>query len=63
MLSMASKGKGPAGTLGEAAIAHFGKAPETLEHEERMFDLRTLDLRRFPFVGLGQRSAFRLACW
>ena len=54
------QGKGPVGILGEAAIAHLGKAPETLEHEERMFDLGAhtglAPVRRF--VGLGQRPVF-----
>ena len=39
------QGKGPVGILGEAAIAHFGKAPETLEHEERML-LLVLNFRK-----------------
>ena len=49
-------GKGAVGILGQAAIAHLGKAPETFEGEEWMLDLGAhtglASIRRF--VGLGQ---------
>ena len=51
-------GEGPVGVLGEAAITHLGKAPETLARQERMFDLGT-DAGLAPvrgFIGLGQRT-------
>ena len=51
-------GEGPVGVLGEAAITHLGKAPETFERQEGMLDLGT-NTGLAPvrcFVGLGQRT-------
>src|SRR5664280_3181109 len=35
------QGECPVGILGQAAIAHLGKAPETLEDQEGVFNLST----------------------
>ena len=50
-------GKSPVGVLGQAAIAYFGKAPQALEDQKGMLDLRP-DTRLTPvrlLVGIGQR--------
>ena len=42
-------GEGAIGILGQAAVAHLGEAPQTLEDQKRMLDLGTY--RRLPTVG------------
>lgn len=50
--------EGAVGILGQTAIAHLGKAPQALEDQEGMFDLRA-DARLTAIrllVGIGQRG-------
>ena len=43
-IGQSNSGEGAGGVLGQAAIAHLGKAPQALDHRKHMLDPRT-DLR------------------